>query len=359
MAKIVFNAVSQGMANLAAKVAGEMNLQVIIEVSKGPEVQKVVESHQDAEVYISRGGTAQMLQKLTDRPVVELRASVDEILEAIQKLIVAGEHKIAIVADENVIGEEESEFKIASVDILKRPIRQAVDKEMMLKLSGQGVTGIIGGPSACNVGKEIGLAVEFLENGTTSIKKALTEAVKVATAQENLRLREEEKIRQIQQSSSTLYTELEQAASAVEELAASSQELAATSHETAEIAKSASREVDSTTEILAIIQRVAQQTNLLGLNAAIEAARAGEHGRGFSVVAEEVRKLADESNNSARDINDMLQKFRNSVERVSGNVQQSNIICQEQAKANQEMAQTLERLRDVGRQLIEITKRTA
>lgn len=179
----------------------------------------------------------------------------------------------------------------------------------------------------------------------------------MATAQAHLRRRENEKLQQIQQYSSKLYAALEQSASAVEELTASAQELAASSQETAEIAKTASREVDNTTEILEIIRRVAQQTNLLGLNAAIEAARAGEYGRGFSVVAEEVRKLADESNNSARNIADMLKKFRNSVERVSGNVQQSNLIVQEQAKANQEIAQRLEGLREIGHLLIEMAER--
>lgn len=61
-------------------------------------------------------------------------------------------------------------------------------------------------------------------------------------------------------------------------------------------------------EIVSLIASIAGQTNLLALNAAIEAARAGEQGRGFAVVAEDVRKLAEESNQAAKKIADLIKK---------------------------------------------------
>ncbi|MDF2522924.1 MAG: chemotaxis protein [Clostridiales bacterium] len=357
MSNILFVAVSQDMADLTSNIIKKMNVKVPVVIGSLTDSQKVVERNPNIEVFICRGRTADAIHQLSNKPVVEITTSANDIFDAAQKLTDKGINKIAVVASEKLIGDSICRYNVGGTEINIHPSNAEEEDEVIHKLSKEGVKGIICGANTTGIVKKYGLESTVLDSAEFSIRRAINEAIKIARAQENERLRDKQKSDEINHYYTKMYDAIEQASAAIEEVSASSQELTSASSETSTIANKACLETKNTTSILAIIQHVATETNLLGLNAAIEAARAGEQGKGFTVVASQVRKLAEESNKSVHEIGKTLMNFSGSMESLSKNVEQSNAIIHEQAKAYQQIAEMIQELRDIGRNLLDMLTR--
>ncbi len=114
--------------------------------------------------------------------------------------------------------------------------------------------------------------------------------------------------------------------------------------------------------VLSTIEDIADQTNLLALNAAIEAARAGDHGRGFAVVADEVRKLAEKTVDATREIEQMMNAFRDRTHNVVEIMEKASTRVEEHldqvTEAEGALGSILQAVDKLGRSLEEIAQLT-
>ncbi|MCB1905273.1 MAG: methyl-accepting chemotaxis protein, partial [Gammaproteobacteria bacterium] len=135
----------------------------------------------------------------------------------------------------------------------------------------------------------------------------------------------------------------------VDSSAISIRDLAQDVERAAEVIHKLENEAEKVGSVLDVIRGIAEQTNLLALNAAIEAARAGEQGRGFAVVADEVRTLASRTQQSTTEIQGMIEKLQSGARNAVSVMD-----------AGREKAQvSVERAESAGSSLIEITKAVA
>ncbi|MEK4327779.1 methyl-accepting chemotaxis protein [Paenibacillus sp. FSL R7-0312] len=129
-----------------------------------------------------------------------------------------------------------------------------------------------------------------------------------------------------------------------EEIAGTASDLANTVSDLKELGQRVVVDLQQTDEILDFIRKVADNSNLLGLNAAIEAAHAAEHGRGFGIVAQEIRKMSVSSASSAKDIASILQMIKKNITQMDAILMDCLAQSERQAAATEEITASMQQM---------------
>ncbi|HZF60643.1 MAG TPA: methyl-accepting chemotaxis protein [Desulfovibrio sp.] len=252
---------------------------------------------------------------------INLRNEIGHLADSLRSMVGSLKAKIAEADEKSRLAQEESE-RAASATKEAEAARMAAEQakaDGMLHAATE-LEGVV--EAVTTASEELSAQVEQASRGAQSQTARVGET---ATAMEEMNATVLEVARnagQAAESAKTAKSKAESGADVVARVVKDISRIQTSAVELKTEMTSLGKQAESTGQILGVISDIADQTNLLALNAAIEAARAGEAGRGFAVVADEVRKLAEKTMTATKEVGDAIRDIQNGTRKNVSNVDQ-------------------------------------
>ena len=224
--------------------------------------------------------------------------------------------KVGAIEEQSKVNEQTAQKVLETADIIADKLENAdaamVSLAEKVTSSAEAVEQI--SQSVTMTAEAIQTQTEMNANITTSLEEIATES------------------EQMDQNSKDVTKNIYEGNDLIKKLQSKSEEASEISNSTAAMTKELQQSAETVKDILGTILSISSQTNLLALNASIEAARAGEAGKGFAVVADEIRKLSEDTKNSAEEIGNTLDELMDKVNIASENMEKSVVSANEQGE---------------------------